>query len=202
MPIRKGEPWGSAVPLPADLPTFDNERAAGRWLRSLSDRSDPIAFGLRGGDLARTMGGGGRDRFAGDVVCAPVDLVRVELDGVQHEALSHVVLRRQWWRGRVVLVMNAQYLCALDVAPRSHPNDGRVDVLDIAPEMTLRARLQARRRSRTGTHVPHPHIKVASVSACEFVFNRRATCWVDGVRVGTARKVTVSVAPDALLLYV
>ena len=169
MTIRKGEPWGSVVAAPPDLPVFDDELGChGLLERSFGDRpAERIAVGLRTGDLARTMGGGTPGRFGGDVVCAPVDVLRVTIDGVVHHALAHVVLRRSrrlgWLRGRLVLAMNAQYLGAHDVAPRSHPNDGRVDVIDIGSSMSVRSRLQARARSRSGTHLPHPDISVASV---------------------------------------
>jgi hypothetical protein len=201
MTIRKGEAWGSVVAPPAGLPIFDDERVAAQGLKGFVGPERPIALGLRGGDLARTMGGGGSGRFDGEVVCAPVDLLRVALDGESFCAAAHVVLRRRWWRGRVVLAMNAQYLGRFDVAPRSHPNDGRVDVLDIDPSMGLRARLQARARARTGSHLPHPHIRTSSVATCEFVFDRPLNCWIDGALVRTARRVTINVEPDALLVH-
>lgn len=199
--IRKGESWGSVVAPPPDLPVFADHRDAGRWLRSLSLSMPVPAFGVRDGDLARTMGGGGAHRFEGDVVCAPVDLVEVTLDDVTFPAATHVVLRRRWWRGRVVMAMNAQFLGRYDVAPRSHPNDGRVDVIDVAAAMTTRTRLQARRRARSGTHVPHPEITVSSVDAWKATFERPMQCWLDGCRVGRTRSVTLVVRPDALRVH-
>lgn len=207
MTIRKGEPWGSVVAAPPHLPVFDNEREChGMIERSFgAGPAERIGIGLRAGDLARTMGGGTPRRFEGDVVCAPVDVLRVTLDGVVHHALAHVVLRRSrrlgWLRGRVVLAMNAQYLGAHDVAPRSHPNDGRVDVIDIGSSMSVRSRLQARARSESGTHLPHPDIAVASVQRWQVKFERLQRCWVDGRFVGSACTVEIEVLPDALQVY-
>jgi YegS C-terminal NAD kinase beta sandwich-like domain len=199
--IRKGEPWGESVPAPVGLRMFDDDRAAGRWLRSLPDVPvEPV--GLRGGDLARTMGGGAAGRFDGHVMRAPVDVLRVTLDGRDVFALSHVVLRGPCWSGTVVLLMNAQFLGRRDVAPRSHPNDGRVDVLEVEASMPFRARVQAARRSVRGTHVPHPAISTRQAREWTSTFQRPLSCWVDGERLGRCSSVRVEVVPDCLVVYV
>ena len=207
MTIRKGEPWGTVVPVPPELPVFDNERQAANLVeRALGSGSpETVSVGLREGDMARTMGGGTAQRFLGEVVCAPVDVLRVTLDGVVHHALAHVVLRRAGWlgwsQGRVVMAMNAQYFGHFDVAPRSHPNDGRVDVVDVSPAMSVRARLQARQRARSGTHLPHPDIAVSSVPRWQVSVERPLRCWIDGREVGTGRSIEIVVLADALQVY-
>ena len=132
---------------------------------------------------------------------APVDLLRVEAGGRTTWAVAHVVARRSWWRGEVLLAMNAQFLDGYDVAPRSHPNDGKVDVVRVAAAMPLRARLQARTRARTGTHVPHPQLTVTQSSSYDATFARPLVLWVDGVRWGTAKELRLTVAPDALTIF-
>lgn len=158
-------------------------------------------LGIRRGDLARTMGGGAPGRFDGAVVRAPVDLLHVTADGESCVAVAHVVIRRAWWRGPLVLVMNAQYLGPYDVAPRSHPNDGKADVLTVAPTMGVRARLAARRRAVTGTHLPHPLLQTTQVAAHRVELERPATVWVDGCRWRRARVVDVKVEPDGVTIY-
>lgn len=193
MTIRKGEPWGAAVAAPPDLLIIESDAAA---------RDAVLAgartIGLAHGDLARTMGGGARGRFDGKVVRAPVDLLRVTADGDSTLVVAHVVARRSWWRGQVVMVMNAQFLGRYDVAPRSHPNDGRVEVLTVAAAMPLRERLQARRRAVTGTHLPHPRLTMVQVGEYRVEFVRPLTVWVDGVKWRRAMVLEVHVEPDAL----
>lgn len=199
--IRKGEAWGEPCTPPAGLRVLRDDREAGRWLRGLPGLpSEPI--GLSGGDLARTMGGGAPGRFDGVVTRAPVDLLRVRLDGTETFALSHVVLRDAFWRRRVVLLMNAQFLSRRDVAPRSHPNDGRVDVLEVAAGMPLRARLQAARRSVTGTHLPHPQLSARQVQRWSMEFDRPIGCWLDGERAGRVSRFELEVVPDGLVVHV
>lgn len=203
MTIRKGEPWGEPAQVPAEgLESPDSDRGASRSLelqRQAGRAFPPI--GVQGGDMARTMGGGTPGRFNGTLVKAPVDLLQVTADGVEHLALAHVVVRRSWWRGEVVLAMNAQFLGVYDVAPRSHPNDGRVDVLRIDAAMPLRTRLQARTRARTGTHVPHPQIDMRSTGEWHHRFDRPMRLFIDGECIGEVRDLTITVLPDALTLY-
>lgn len=193
MTIRKGEPWGEAVAVPQGLLIVESDAAA---------RDAVLAgartIGLAHGDLARTMGGGARGRFDGKVVRAPVDLLRVTADGDSTLAVAHVVARRSWWRGQVVMAMNAQFLGRYDVAPRSHPNDGRVEVLTVVLAMPLRSRLQARRRAVTGTHLPHPQLTMVQVVQHRVEFVRPLTLWVDGVKWRRATGFEVHVEPDAL----
>ena len=151
--------------------------------------------------MARTLGGGRPGRFPGTVMTAPIDLLRVEAEGRRTWAVSHVVARRSWWRGDVWLAMNAQFLGEYDVAPRSHPNDGKVDVIRVQPEMSIRARRQARDRARTGTHLPHPQLQVTHSESAAATFRQPLVIWVDGVRWGTATEITVTCEPDALTVY-
>jgi diacylglycerol kinase family enzyme len=103
--------------------------------------------------------------------------------------------------GRILLVMNAEFLGTWDVAPRGHPNDGRVEVLDVDAAMTVRQRLAARRRLPTGGHVPHPLIAGRSVRTARWDFARPMAVRLDGVAAGTARTIEVSVVADAAVVH-
>jgi len=164
----------------------------------VAGKEGPLA--VAAGDLHRAVGAPSSSHSAHVV---DVDLLEVTLDGDRRfYAVAHVVARRGWWRGRLVAVCNVDYVGEWNVAPRAHPNDGRADVLDVAPDMGLRARWQARRRLAQGTHVPHPHIAGRSVRQATFEFDREMRVWVDGVDVGRARRIDVSVRPDAFELHV
>jgi len=98
--------------------------------------------------------------------------------------------------------MNAQFLGRYDVAPRGHPNDGAVEVLDVDPALGVADRVKAWRRLPTGTHVPHPDITVRRVRAQQETFDPPLTVWLDGVRVGDVRNVSLRVEPDAVVVVV
>lgn len=147
---------------------------------------------------ASDVGTAGSPHEAVEVMVAPVDLGSVLVDGRQHWFVAHAVARRSWWHGRVVAAMNAEFRGEWDVAPRSHPNDGRLDVLDVDARLGLTDRVKARRRLPAGTHVPHPLVPVQRVKAVQLEFDRPVPVWLDGERVGEGRRLSLRVEPDAL----
>ena len=189
MTIEKGMPWGVAVPSPTDLRIAPTDRDAREFVVAQRERGTTLQpLGLGGGDLARTMGGG-HGRFPGTVTKAQVDLLRVRAGERVTWAVAHVVARRSWQRGEVLLAMNAEFYGDYDVAPRSHPNDGKVDIVHVAPGMSWRARRAAAKRARTGTHLPHPQLSIRQVADYSVHFARPLVIWVDGVRWGTAAEI-------------
>jgi hypothetical protein len=199
VPIQKGEPWGQPQPLPPDGVVVRSDAEA-REVVTAARRAgvDPPVLGLLGGDLCRTLGGSGDEGRlrSPEAITLPVDLGAVLVDGRLHWFVAHLVARRRWWRGRAVVAMNAQYLGEWDVAPRGHPDDGRLEVLEGG--LPLGQRLAARRRLPTGTHVPHPAIEQHRVAAHQESFERPTPVWHDGVAVGPARNLSIRVEVDAL----
>ena len=203
MTVRKGETWGEPGGLGPDGLTVDRDITAREVVEATRRAAMPVpTLGLRGGDLCRTLGGrGDRSRLdAPDARTFPIDVASVLVDGRQHWFVAHLVARRSWWRGRVVAVMNAQWLGHWDVAPRSHPGDGRLDVID--GDLSLRDRFAARKRLLTGTHVPHPDLQVSQTASGQLHFDRPLDIWLDGVNVGRAGDVVFRVEPDALRVVV
>jgi diacylglycerol kinase family enzyme len=86
------------------------------------------------------------------------------------------------------------------VAPKSHPNDGLLDVFD--GDLSLDDRLKVRSRLATGTHVPHPGIGQSRVAALQLELDRPTPVWLDGERVGSARTLSIRTEPDALTCVV
>jgi hypothetical protein len=199
VPIRKGEPWGDTGPLPSDAVIVRSDAEARAVVTEARRAGTPVPpLGLLGGDLCRTLGGAGDERRlrSGQATRVPVDLGAVLIDGRLHWFVAHLVARRSWWRGRAVVAMNAQYLGPWDVAPRGHPNDGRLDVLD--GDLPLGTRWQVRSRLVTGTHVPHPGIEERHVQALQVDLDRATPIRLDGDLVGEARSLSLRVEPDAL----
>ena len=87
-----------------------------------------------------------------------------------------------------------------DVAPRAHPGDGRLELV----EATLSAgeRLKARRRLPTGTHLPHPGIRIRRAESVQRDLPRGHAVWLDGERLGPAHALSIRVEPDALRVVV
>lgn len=203
MTVEKGRPWGESGPLPDDGVLVRSDAEARRLVEAARRAQQPLPnLGLLGGDLCRTMGGRGDERRirSPEAMTFPVDIGSVLIDGRHHWFVAHLVARRSWWRGRVVAVMNAEWLGGWDVAPRSHPGDGLLDVFDGNP--SLDDRTKARPRLRTGTHVPHPAIAERRTSALQLDFARPTPVWLDGEKVAEARTLAIRVEADALTCVV
>jgi hypothetical protein len=200
--IRKGEAWGHPGSLPDDGVVVASDHDAADVIGRARREGRPYpALGLVGGDLCRTLGGpGGGERLrTPDAVTFPVDLGEALVDGRLHFFVAHLVARNRWWT-RAFVVMNAQWLGGLNVGPRAHPNDGLLDVYDA--RLGLADVLKIRARARAGAHLPHPGIKERRISAVQVAFDSPLALWLDGVRLGPARSLSVRVDPDALTVVV
>jgi len=193
--IRKGEPWGVPVDRPPGLLLVDSDAAVAR--SAVTDPDEPV--GLTGGDLHRSLGSPPPRE---EMQRLPIDVLQVTVDGAEFTAVAHVVARRSWWRGPVMAAMNVDHIGSWNVAPRAHPNDGRVDVVEVDARMSLRQRWQARGRLVAGTHLPHPLITVRTATTVEWASPRPIGVWVDGRRVGSARSVSIRVVPDAFAVLI
>src|SRR5947209_4623873 len=134
MTIEKGQAWGRPGALPADAVVVRSDAEARGVVEQARRAAEPIpVLGLLGGDLCRTVGGAGDEARlrSDDAVQLPVDLGAVLIDGRLHWFVAHLVARKRWWRGRVYVAMNAEYIGQWDVAPRGHPNDGLLDTFDV-----------------------------------------------------------------------
>jgi hypothetical protein len=205
MPIAKGEPWGTPGELPADAVLVHSDAEARAVVEEARRERRPFPpLGLLGGDLCRTLGGGGgQGRLrAGEGVRFTVDLGEALLDGHLRLFVAHLVARNRLWT-RAFVAMNAQYLTSRrlgrwNLGPRAHPGDGLLDTYEARlPPSQL---LAVRSRLHHGTHLPHPAIRERRTPAIDVELGRPLPVRLDGERVGSARSVLVRVVPDALVV--
>ena len=204
MSVEKGSDWGERGRPPDDLQVFRDPldaldviteaRRAGRGV-------PPI--GLDRGDLVRTLGGPTTTdlRAGGEALHVTVDLGAALIDGSLHWFLAHLVARRSWLRGPVVVAANAAFVGEWNIAPRAHPGDGRLDTVAVT-DMSIGDRVKARSRLASGTHVPHPDITVRRPKAAQYDFERPMKVWLDGRLVGPARTLSVRIEADAVDLWI
>jgi hypothetical protein len=201
--LARGEDWGDAGALPPDGVVVRSDAEAREVVeRARRTGDEPPPLGLLGGDLARSLGAPGDEArlHRDDATRLRIDVGSVLIDGRLHWFVAHLVARRSWWRGRLVAAMNAEAVGSLRVAPRAHPGDGLLDVVDADPP--LRDRFEARRRLRTGDHVPHPDISITRTPAAQFDLDPPLRVWLDGQPEGTAHTLSISIEPAALLVVV
>jgi hypothetical protein len=179
-----------------------DDAVAGRLVREARAGGRAIPpIGLLGGDLRRTLGGADVEHLGAEVAGFMIDLGLAEMGGSEWPFVSHLVARRRWWSGELLAVMNAEFLGRWDVAPRGHPNDGRLDVLH-ALDLSVGDRWKAWRRLPTGRQLPHPQIAVQRSASVRITLARPLPVRLDGVAVGSFAEIAVRVEPDALTVCI
>jgi len=201
--IERGQDWGRRVDRPDGLVEVADDAAAGALVTGLRRAGRPLPpLGLLAGDLRQTLGQPDAvtalDRQVSEFT---VDLGVVTVAGEAHWFISHVVARRSWWRGEVVAAMNAEFVGAWDVAPRGHPNDGRLDLVRVQ-DLSVSDRWKAWRRLPSGSYLPHPGIEVRTVTELDLDLPEPLTLHIDGVAAGRADRLVLRVEPDALTVCV
>lgn len=201
MTIAKGRAWGRPEPLPANGVVVHSDAEARAVVEAARGAGAALpCLGLLGGDLCTTLGGrGDQARLrAPEAVSFPIDVIRVCSRGTCHWFVAHLVAHNRMWT-RTTGVMNAAWLGRWNPAPRAHPNDGLVDVVEarLRPG-DLRA---VRSRLAQGAHLPHPRITTRRVPVVELDL-RGMQVWLDGSRVDVGPRVEIVVEPDALTVVV
>lgn len=201
MGITKGEEFGEPRPLPAGAPVvFDDSSLRALVLEHRARGQALPVVGLLGGDLCRTLGGrGDRTRLSGtEARTFAVDLGTARCDGRSTVFVAHLVIGRPLAGGTAVL--QAQWLDELDLGPRSHPADGRLDVT--SGHLRWRERREARRRARTGAHLPHPALDHRQMSELVVESERPRPVRIDGHPFGHHRRIEIGIEPEALRVVV
>lgn len=203
MTIRPGEAWERPIERTHGLPEVRTDRDLVAAATRLGEGpAGPVM--LLGGDVHRTLGS---PAPRPDPVAADVDLLEVvDLDRgvVLGHAAAHVLVtpagRRSILFGEVIAACNSGHLGRFELAPRAHPGDGLVDVVTVSGDMSLRQRVSAMARARSGSHLPHPDISVSRVTSFEMGFDRPAVVRLDGERVGRVQALAIRVLPDAVTI--
>lgn len=181
MTIRPGDEWGTPTTEPPDLTVRGGDAAladaigrqsAGALIDFVADHTS---------DLARALGTSGDAARRG--IAAPIDAIalthagnrRIAVNAIEvgtppaelralsrERAITVTVDGRRIHRGPAtgVVIANGQFIDGLDVVPRGHPGDGRLEVQ--VHWLRPGERGAMRRRLATGSHLPHPRIRTAS----------------------------------------
>lgn len=199
MTIEKGEDWGGRGRLPENAPIVASDHDLATLWRP--DGPTPIV-GLVGGDLHRTVGGRATeaDLRSGERTVLPIDVGLVHLGEKNVPFVAHLVRRKRFWAGTTIAVMNSGFLGHWNVAPRGHPNDGRLDLIE--SNLSFGDRIKARPRLPAGGHVPHPDISIRRLRSGTIDVGHGAWVEVDGQRMPVPERFEWSVVPDAMSIVI
>lgn len=199
MTIEKGKEWGEEVLIQQPPPVIDTDAGLARVAKhSIVSLSRGNVFDALGHPRP-VVAGETRQRVSIDAlicnieiqnspptrVLAASDIVIGKYVEVFHQQSEHLV------------ITNAGMMRGRNFAPRSHPNDGKFDVVMFAREMSVRQRLQARSRLKTGTHLPHPYIKVSQATQFQYErLSRNQTLRIDGIAIPDWVSISIAIEPD------
>ena len=221
--LRPGQPWGIEEAGPADLEVDGGDAGlASVVARGLRDPLIHFAA-APGSDLARAVGLVAGAPPAG--MALPLDLLAVIVGGDPDAivAVNSVVVGvapdrlRVWHRpaglsveiggtpvdaakATTLVVMNGQYLRALDVSPRGHPGDGVAEAQLYA--LPPGARRAMRSRLGAGAHLPHPAITIRRARRLVVRSARPVPLEVDGTARGKVTDLELTLRPSAYRLLV
>ncbi len=207
MTIRKNEDWGSTVVRPENLVICETDAATSQLATDFYLQQKPMpAIAITRSSLSRTLGKEGSNVNSQNMQATPFDLIEVTfVDASMIEqkvlALGYGLLRKSWWRGDIVAAMNTSFIGDWDCAPRSHPNDGKFDLLAVNGEMKSTQRLIASRRLKFGTHLPHPQISMKQLTSFDADCSAKPNLYVDNRRFMSVNQCKFRLLPDALTLY-
>jgi hypothetical protein len=209
MTIRKGDLWGEPCSAPIGLPEFATERDLGGNIRTNGTIPEAV---LKSGTLNQALGVSTATPDRGQIKVM-IDLIKVVYtghDGCDRDdiAVGSVLIGRRTWLGGLCIVSNCGYLGTREVMSKAHQNDGVMVFLDVRSSMPFMQRLQALRKIRTSSHLPHPDISTKQTVRFSWPIvgdesrSKGARLVIDGESLGLVKSVRMQVIPDAITLYV
>lgn len=223
--IKPGEEWGTPTAATADLHVNGDDTALAAALGRHAS-SPLVRFHPQGSELARAVGlndGSGRESDDPTGIELPIDAIESSVGlavnaiviGVApaqlrfHRRRRHATITvdgRMLFDGAAttIVVANGQFIDGVDVVPRGHPGDGRLEVQVYALNPSERPPM--RRRLRTGTHLPHPRIVCTTGRTVVFTGGARGdrgwSLTVDGRSTDAITTLNATVIPGAFRLLI
>lgn len=199
MTIEKGKPWGQEILVPDSVVSIGGDY-------ELAQIDKTAVCVLSGGDLWRALGEPVIKSVGSTATAVEVDAIEVTitLRGVERVVIASSSIEIGSWVSksllkpfRYVALTNSGILSGCNIAPRAHPNDGYLHVMNVEASMPLMQRVISRRRAKTGSHIPHPNISVSRINAFELIREtRNETLRIDGRTIREWDSLTVRVLPD------
>ena len=208
MTIQRGRDWGDYVQRPSGLQLVADDSKAEEFLdEHLPNASQPIELAILKSEVARALGITGPKVENNEMLRTEFDVVEATFKLANHDNLlrryflGHAFIRTSWFRGKCVGVLNSSFVGHRDWAPRAHPNDGKIDVVELDESMSVRQRLAAYKLMKTGSHLPHPGILYRQLTQYSTDCSNLPILFIHGRRIGFVEICSFRVVPDAVNLY-
>jgi hypothetical protein len=205
MPISPGSKWGEEIVPPTAIRSFGSDRELGTALRDNSLNSQPQGALHLVSDDFRSLLGLKELTKRTTAIKIRIDALAIsytDKHGGTHQdvCIGSLHIGRPL-RGTLNIVTNTGWWRGHDIAPRAHPNDGKLDIVEVARTMTARQRITAWRRSLVGTHLPHPNIAYSQSDFYSWS-GKLSNLTVDGEKLGKVSHVQCRVQSDCTEIMV
>jgi hypothetical protein len=208
MTIRKGQEWGHFEERPSDLQLVADDVAACEVVsKCVIESSSTLNLSILKSDMARTLGITGATNLNSQMLCTKFDVIEATYvltkseETIRRCFIGRAFISEKLFFGRTIAVLNSSFVGNRDWAPKAHPNDGKLDLVELDGSMNVRQRLTALKLMKSGSHLPHPKIRYNQLSEYEYATDRSASLSIEGVRIGSIRHCFFRVLPDAVNLY-
>jgi|DEB0MinimDraft_10_1074344.scaffolds.fasta_scaffold00239_18 hypothetical protein len=201
MTIRPGEDWGSPVSSASSSAVIGYSDAE---IATAIAAGQPVI--VRGGSLHSSLGSPAGQGVTRRMSIDAIDVRRTDNGERLGLAVANVLIRRRrlfgMFRGRAILVSNCGEFEGVSACPRAHPNDGRLDRLNVDHKMSSRQRRLAWRRAASGSHLPHPELSVSVGERFEVIVHSNEEVVLDGHSQRVVGGVNMAVIPDAGVIFI
>lgn len=206
MTIRPGCEWGIEVATPTGPWRIGGDRA----LLEEAQSTDPRPCALDSGELFRELGSPASPIGSERCRLLNVDALSVSLvdrTGRRHAVMTtRVVVRRSWARGglflgRLRVISNYGRYLGATFSPRSHPNDGKAELLDVV-SAAPRVRVLAWSRMRASTFSSTENIRVSQIISFSHEVRPGECVVVNGRTYRRLERLQCDVVPDFALVHV
>lgn len=160
---------------------------------------------LSGGDLAKTLGitSSPPEKPLKEYTEFKCDIGSALLDGALFWFVAHLTCwkgRQKKFSGDFLSIMNAAWLGDLNLAPKAHPGDEKLDA--IQGHLNSREAREFKKRAYSGSHLPHPAVKTRKIVSESFDFSAPTNVYLDGVLTAKVRQLSIRIEPAALTLLI
>ena len=195
MVISKGEDWGEDYDGEV-VDSFDSEFELAQIVKKSYESGNRLVASLTQGDLLNSFGGGSNRKriYEMDFCIAELD------DKIEYAFISFFSAGKPFRSADVNFAINGTSVGSWQLGPRSHPNDGLLDIT--RGTMTLTQLFLARKKAKNGAHLPHPNLKYKRLEKDEWCFKKPKPIFCDQKYLGKAKKVKLWVIGDGFSLIV
>ena len=208
MTISKGQEWGRFEERPTDLQVAADDFSAGQLITDqILNLASPPNISITKSGLTRTLGIKNASHRNDQMLCTKFDVIEAVYTSANSDTatrrcfIGHANIYQKYFLGQIIAILNTSFIGNRDWAPKAHPNDGKLDVVELDGSMSSRQRLTAFRLMKSGSHLPHPKIRYTQKTEYVFIGEKSASMSIDGIRIGSIRRCVFRVLPDAVNLY-